>query len=95
MRCPGRTVKKMSVLTGVNTRRNYVVGWNEYSPWHVATHRDEFNGKVFGKNDETLTYIPLGGLAEWEMQVEGTEYWKKRFEEREKKVAFPPAEEPS
>lgn len=85
-----------TVLEGYGfIRAAYVVGWNEHSPWYVATHREEFDGLVFGKHNEILTYIPLGELAEWEMQVEGTEYWKNRFEERERKVAFPPPETPS
>ena len=72
-----------TVLEGYGfIRAAYVVGWKDFSPNYVATHREEFDGLVFGKHNEILTYVPLGGLSQWEMSVTGTEYWKKRFEER-------------
>ena len=37
MRCPGRTVKKLSVLTNVNARRNYM--------WSHGCQMCEFSGR--------------------------------------------------
>lgn len=68
-------------------RASYIVGWNEYSPYYVANNREEFDGLVFGKSNEILTYVPLGGLAQWEMTVTGPDHWQKRFVERLEKIS--------
>lgn len=73
-------------------RASYLLGWKgEHSPKAVANGKEKFDGMT--ANEELLTYIPLGALANWKMSVEGSDYWKTRYKERIEKIEKEPVEE--
>lgn len=64
---------------------SYVLGWKEHVPLEIAANPVRFNGMETDKG--RVFFVPLGALQEWEMSVEGTEYWKTTFAERMEKIA--------